>query len=218
MNKVRLVLIAYMQITRATDYAVRVTIHLATSPASARVPGPVLARAVDAPESFVSKVLQQLVQAGLVTSQRGMGGGFQLARPAADVSLLEVVEAIEGPTQLNLCLPQGPNCSRKDWCGAHPVWAEAQAALVKVLGKASIAQLARDSVSNLAKLHQVLPAERVRSRTSRKAGIAALNEEIESIHFANKQYWQQKDHSREARAEYHRRQDRLEELRKRTGG
>jgi Rrf2 family protein len=216
MNKVRLVLIAYMQITRATDYAVRVTIHLATSPASARVPGPVLARAVDAPESFVSKILQQLVQTGLVTSQRGMGGGFQLARPAADVSLLEVVEAIEGPTQLNLCLPQGPNCSRKEWCGAHPVWAEAQAALVKVLGKASIAQLARDSVSNLAKLHQVLPV--VQNRASRKARIAVLKEEMESIHFANKQYWQQKNHSREARAEHYRRQDRLEELRKGTGG
>lgn len=158
-----------MQITRATDYAVRVTIHLATVPASARVHGPILARSIDAPESFVSKVLQQLVQAGLVTSQRGMRGGFQLARRAADISLLEVVEAIEGPTQLNLCLPQGPNCSKKDWCAAHPVWTEAQAALVKVLGKASIAQLARDSISNLAKLHNVLPAERVESRASRKS-------------------------------------------------
>lgn len=78
-----------MQITRATDYAVRVTIHLATTPASARVHGPALARAIDAPESFVSKVLQQLVQAGLITSQRGMRGGFQLAQRAADISLLE---------------------------------------------------------------------------------------------------------------------------------
>jgi Rrf2 family protein len=78
-----------MQINRATDYAVRVTIHLATTPTSASVPGPVLARAVGAPESFVSKVLQQLVQAGLVVSQRGMRGGFRLARRAADMSLLE---------------------------------------------------------------------------------------------------------------------------------
>ena len=91
-----------------------------------------------------------------------------MARRAADISLLEVVEAIEGPTQLNLCIPQGPNCNKKDWCGAHPVWTEAQAALVKVLGEASIAQLARDSMSNLAKLHHVLPAGRVQSRASRK--------------------------------------------------
>jgi len=168
MNKVRLVLIVHMQITRATDYAVRVTIHLATVPASTRVPGPVLAQAIGAPESFVSKILQQLVQARLVTSQRGMRGGFQLARRAADMSLLEVVEAIEGPTQLNLCLPQGPNCSRKEWCGAHPVWAKAQAALVKVLEKASVAQLAHDSISNLAKLHRVLPVHRVGSNANRR--------------------------------------------------
>jgi len=153
-----------MQITRATDYAVRVAIHLATVPASKMVPGSVLAHAIGAPESFVSKVLQQLVQARLVTSQRGMRGGFRLARRAADMSLLEVVEAIEGPTQLNLCLPQGPNCNRKEWCAAHPVWAEAQAALVKVLGKASIAQLARDSISNQAKLHHVrVPPAKSRS-------------------------------------------------------
>ena len=157
-----------MQITRATDYAVRVTIHLAAVPASARVPGPVLARAVGAPESFVAKILQQLVQAGLVNSQRGMRGGFQLARSAADMSLLEVVEAVEGPTQLNLCLPPEPDCNRKEWCGAHPVWAEAQAALVNVLGKASIAQLACDSTANLAKLHHVLPAGRAESSASRR--------------------------------------------------
>jgi Rrf2 family protein len=158
-----------MQITRATDYAVRATIHLGTLPTLVRVPGPVLARAIGAPESFVSKVLQQLVQAGLVSSQRGMRGGFQLARRAADISLLEVVEAVEGPPQLNLCLPPESDCSRKEWCGAHPVWAEAQEALVRVLGEASIAQLARDSNSNLAKLHPVLlPMDQVESRASRK--------------------------------------------------
>ncbi len=157
-----------MQITRAADYAVRVTIHLATLPTATKVHGPLLARAIEAPESFVSKVLQQLVQAGLVNSQRGMRGGFQLARPAADISLLEVVEAIEGPTQLNLCVPAGQNCRKKDWCGAHPVWVEAQMALVEVLGKASIAQLARDSVSKMARLHRVLPAQGVAGRRAKK--------------------------------------------------
>ena len=147
----------------------RVTIHLATLPHSSRIHGPVLARAIDAPESFVSKVLQQLVQAGLVSSQRGMRGGFQLARRAAEISLLEVVEAIEGPTQLNLCVPQGPNCSRKDWCGAHPVWMEAQTALVKVLGGASIASLAHDSVSTMARLHKVLPAEHVAGPSKKRS-------------------------------------------------
>ncbi|MGA3090520.1 MAG: Rrf2 family transcriptional regulator [Terriglobales bacterium] len=168
MNKVRIGLIGSMQINRATDYAIRATIYLATVPALAKVPGPVLASVTEAPESFVSKVLQKLVQARLVSSQRGMGGGFQLARRASDISLLEVVEAVEGPTQLNLCVPQGSNCARKDWCGAHPVWLQAQEALVNVLGRVSIAQLARDSVSRMAKLHRVLPAEEIGKRPSGK--------------------------------------------------
>lgn len=142
--------------------------HLAMVPASVRVREPALAHAIDAPESFVSKVLQQLVQAGLVSSQRGARGGFQLARPADDISLLEVVEAIEGPTQFNLCVPLGPNGSRKDWCAAHSVWMEAQAALVNVLGRASIAQLTRDSSSNQAELHRGLPVQRRNSRAPRK--------------------------------------------------
>jgi Rrf2 family protein len=157
-----------MQITRATDYAVRVTIHLATMQSSARIAAPALARAIEASESFVSKVLQQLVQAGLINSQRGMHGGFQLARPAASISLLQVVEAIEGPTQINLCVPLGSNCARKDWCGAHPIWVEAQEALVKVLDKASIEELARDSVSKVTNLHRVLPTGRIEKHASRK--------------------------------------------------
>ncbi len=78
-----------MQITRATDYAVRIMIHLAALPEETRLAAPELARGIQAPESFVSKVLQQLVQRGMVTSHRGAGGGFQLAVAPESVSLLE---------------------------------------------------------------------------------------------------------------------------------
>lgn len=139
----------FMQLTRATDYAVRIMIHLATLPEETRLAAPDLARGIGAPESFVSKVLQQLVQRGLVASYRGAGGGFQLAVPPEKISLLEVVEMVEGPLQINLCLPGEASCDRKSWCGAHPVWSQAQDALKKVLASASIAQLARDSLANL---------------------------------------------------------------------
>ena len=138
-----------MQITRATDYAVRILIFLATLPEDARVAAPEVARGIDAPESFVSKVLQQLVQRGLVSSYRGASGGFQLEIQPDNVSLLDVVEAIEGPLQINLCLPGEATCDRKSWCGAHPIWSEAQAALKNVLQGASIAKMARDSLANL---------------------------------------------------------------------
>ncbi len=149
-----------MQITRATDYAVRVMVHLATLPEGVRVPVSELARAGGAPESFVSKVLQQLVRLGMVTSLRGMGGGFQLAVRPEQVTLLQVVEGVEGPLQINLCLPGKQSCNRKSWCGAHRIWDEAQTALKRTLASATIARLACDSMHNLSKI-----AEQSRRRT-----------------------------------------------------
>jgi len=139
-----------MQITRATDYAVRIMVYMATLPHERRVPLSELAEASGAPESFVSKVLQRLALRGMVTSNRGRGGGFQLAVDAEETSLLQVVEAIEGPLQINLCLPGELTCDRKSWCAVHPVWNEAQAALKQVLASVSIARMSRESTANLA--------------------------------------------------------------------
>ena len=137
-----------MQITRAADYAVRVTIHLATLPPGVKAQRAELARLTDAPSSFLSKVLQRLVQTGLVFSSRGATGGFELAWGKKDLTVLEVVEAIEGRTQLNLCLSDGPTCDRKTWCPGHPVWREAQNALLQVLGAALISNLAKEALAN----------------------------------------------------------------------
>ncbi len=139
-----------MQITRAADYAVRVMIHLAGLPSGSNARRPDIAKATDVPESFLSKVMQQLVQAGMIASQRGSGGGFRLAVPSHAISLLEVLEAVEGPTRLNACLDPGLSCGRKGWCAAHIVWVDAQAALTRVLGSTSIARLARQSTEALA--------------------------------------------------------------------
>lgn len=134
-----------MQLTRAADYAVRVMIHLASLPPGTRVQRNDLAEATAVPESFMSKVLQALVRARFVSSRRGVDGGFELMVPAEQVSLLNVVEAIEGPIQLNFCLGSGENCERQKTCAAHFVWAEAQAAMVAVLKKATIANLAKQT-------------------------------------------------------------------------
>lgn len=101
--------------------------------------------------SFLSKVVQRLVHAGMVSSHRGTRGGFSLRVSGEEVTLLDVIEAIEGPTQMNLCLGSGPGCERKSWCGVHPIWKKAQSAFVQELGSVSIAHLAVESKANLAK-------------------------------------------------------------------
>jgi len=131
-----------MQLTRAADYGVRVMIHLASLPPGTRASRSELAAAADCPEQFLSKVLQSLCRAGLIISHRGNTGGFELPPAGAAATLLNVVEAIEGPIRLNLCLKPDHSCDRKGWCPAHAVWAEAQQAMTAVLNSASIAGLA----------------------------------------------------------------------------
>ena len=133
-----------MQLTRAADYAVRVMIHLAAADAGARHSLPGLARATETPESFLSKVLQALAHAGLISSRRGQAGGFVLTAAGGRANLRQVVEAIDGPIRLNVCLIPGLSCHRKSWCPAHGVWARAQQAMLDVLAGATIAALAAE--------------------------------------------------------------------------
>lgn len=131
-----------MQLTRAADYAVRVMIFLATLSPGKRGSLPEVAKATGAPDSFLSKVLQGLARARFITSRRGPAGGFEISALGRSVSMRDVVEAIDGPIHLNVCMSDRRSCSRKDWCPAHPVWAKAQEALLDVLGAAMIADLA----------------------------------------------------------------------------
>jgi Rrf2 family protein len=136
-----------MQLTRAADYGIRVMIHMATLPARERALLPDLARATSAPQSFLSKVLQALCHAGFIASRRGQTGGFELLPAGRKASLSKVIEAIEGPIFLNLCLHTGSTCKRKSYCPAHTVWANAQAAMLGVLSTATVGDLALQSAA-----------------------------------------------------------------------
>ncbi len=132
-----------MQLTRAADYAVRVMIHLAGLPPATRASRAELAVAAECPEQFLSKVLQSLTRAGLVLSHRGNTGGFELPNVHRGATVLDVVEAIEGPMRLNVCLNSDRACARQEWCPADDVWVNAQAAVAQVLRDSTISDLAR---------------------------------------------------------------------------
>lgn len=137
-----------MQLTRAADYAVRVMVHLATQPEEIRVFLPDLAEATAAPESFLSKVLQALARAHLISSRRGKQGGFAILPRGREATMREVIESIDGPICLNVCLNGGKECERKSWCPAHPVWARAQRAMIDVLMSVTVTALASRVVSD----------------------------------------------------------------------
>lgn len=134
-----------MQLTLTADYAARVMIYMASLPAGTRASRDHLASAASAPVHFLSKILQILTRSGLLVSHRGATGGFSLARPPEELTLFDIVDAIDGPILLNRCLAPGKTCDRQSWCAAHLLWADAQRTLVGILRSASLADLARDS-------------------------------------------------------------------------
>jgi Rrf2 family protein len=122
-----------MQITRQADYAIRAVRYLAKQGSSQRVATSIVAREMKIPASFLAKIISQLSIAGLLHTSRGARGGVSLAREPKDISVLDVVEAIDGPILLNECVGDIKSCVFEDDCLVHPIWIEVQQNLVKRL-------------------------------------------------------------------------------------
>jgi Rrf2 family protein len=122
-----------MEISRRTDYGVRVILDLASLPMDGRTATQEIAIRQNIPSPFLAKIISQLSLAGLVTTYRGAGGGVALARPPSEINLLQVIEALEGPIHLNRCAIQPDACPRKEHCAVHDIWVQAQEDLTALL-------------------------------------------------------------------------------------
>lgn len=122
-----------MRLTRGADYGIRAVLYLARQPRGTLSRLKDIAVDQGVPPPFLAKVIQALARAGLVRSSRGVHGGATLARDPQDVSIKEVIEAIEGPVALNLCLLGKGACPRQSACRMYPVWREAQRRMLEVL-------------------------------------------------------------------------------------
>ncbi len=100
-----------------------------------------IGEAQDIPESFLAKILQSLVRADLAVSQRGAHGGFALARPASEITMQQVIEAVDGPISVNRCVLSPDDCARSASCALHGSWLRAQAQLMDVLGSVTLESL-----------------------------------------------------------------------------
>jgi len=132
-----------MQITRQADYAVRAMVYLAQLGPEKRAATGQIAKEKSIPPSFLAKIVSQLSVAGLLQTSRGARGGVSLAKPAEAISLLDVVEAIDGPIMLNDCVGENITCDYDDDCPLKPVWCDAQKMLLDQLSKANFAQFVK---------------------------------------------------------------------------
>lgn len=122
-----------MQITRQADYALRTVLYLARLGAHQRASTNKIAVEQKIPISFLAKIISQLAVAGMLETSRGARGGVSLAIPPSEISLLAVVEAIDGPIWLNECVADPESCYFGANCPLHNIWCQAQGELVQQL-------------------------------------------------------------------------------------
>ena len=134
-----------MQITRQADYAVRAVLYLARIEGNQRAATSQVAQEQHIPPSFLAKIISQLSIAGLLHTSRGARGGVTLARDPKDITLLEVIEAIDGPIMLNECVGDASTCTFDEDCPLRPVWCDAQNELVARLKSTNFQQLLEQS-------------------------------------------------------------------------
>jgi Rrf2 family protein len=117
-----------MNINQATDYGFRAVLFLAQQSNGEVVEAQAIANSQVVPMRFLLKIMPSLIKAGIVRSQRGVGGGYALARRPEDITLLDVLVAIEGPIYLNRCLMDEDLCSKQGppTCQVHQALADIQ--------------------------------------------------------------------------------------------
>ncbi len=133
-----------MRLSSMADYAVVIMSAASRHCGGARVAAGQLAEETGLPAPTVQKLVSRLTAAGLLRSSRGVGGGLKLARPAAAITLADIVEAVEGPIALTACIEHGRHdCTLEDACAVRPHWPTVNTALRTALAQVSLIDLAQ---------------------------------------------------------------------------
>ena len=132
---------ALMQVSRKVDYALRAAIHLARQDSGSPISLGEISSREGIPKKFLEKIIQDLIHAGLVQSRRGAHGGYLMARPREEISFKDVMEAVEGPIRLNVCVGGPEMCSVSSTCGMQHVWAEGQRRLIDYFATIKLSDL-----------------------------------------------------------------------------
>ena len=133
-----------LELTRRGDYAIRAMLALARAK-GARLSTPTIAAAMGIPVRFLPQVMGDLGRADLVDSHSGRNGGYRLARPAERISLLAIIEAVEGDSRRRTCVLRGGPCRLDGACDVHDVFFRAQDRLLRTFADATLASVAGEA-------------------------------------------------------------------------
>lgn len=136
-----------LRLSKKADYALIAMKHLALRPERGSSSAREIAEQFDIPIELMAKVLQRLVRRGLLASQQGTRGGYQLARPASVITVADVIQAIDGPVTVTACSTQSENCDQYAKCNVRdPLW-KIKERILTALGETTLSELASDGPS-----------------------------------------------------------------------
>lgn len=160
------------RLSKGAEYAIRGLVYMAM-----REDGKVsyiedIAKSTDVPQPYLAKLFQTLAKKGFVRSYRGPGGGFLLARPTSEITLLEIIETMEGRIFLNDCLIHKGFCHRDEICPVHEIWKEAEARFLDVLKHSTLDKLAgagriKEKKAGLARPSAKIKEQRIARRSDK---------------------------------------------------
>jgi Rrf2 family protein len=128
-------------ITKTGLHAVRAMVALAKLPQNSYAGAASIAQEIKAPQNYLAKLLQTLSREGLVQSQKGLGGGFRLARLPKEISLFDIVDPFEQVGRWSGCILGHPNCSDEVPCAIHDRWKHVRGAYLRLLTRTTVADL-----------------------------------------------------------------------------
>ncbi len=137
-----------MKLNQATDYAFRMVLYMSVLPVGEKITGGLLAREQMIPERFLLKIMRNLISAGIMKSFRGVDGGFSLKREPKDITLFDVIQAVEGDTYLQRCLYDVHSCSKfcMGHCAVNEAMGSIQANLTAELKAVTFDKLAKREI------------------------------------------------------------------------
>jgi Rrf2 family iron-sulfur cluster assembly transcriptional regulator len=132
-----------VKLSKESQYGLTGVLYLAAQPAETVLSVGEIAEATDVSFAFLAKIFNRLARGGVLRAHRGRSRGYELARPATELTVREVVEAIEGPTLFRHCLFWSNTCSESDPCVMHEIWRQIRPRVAEMMGETTIADLAR---------------------------------------------------------------------------
>src|SRR6266478_6371813 len=120
--------------SRSAEYAVRAFVHLAILAPGEYTMAKNIAAETGIPSHFLAKILQEMARDGFLKSSKGPRGGFRLNQPPEDISMLRIVEAVDGAGRYDRCIGGSPECNDRAPCGMHDSWKALRSRIIRILG------------------------------------------------------------------------------------